>query len=108
MNKALLIWNIVITIALVVGAITGCSALDPQYASTAAEVRTNRALIEQIANLASQNREAINSNNTAITMNTLTIANQQATTQAAIAASEASLRQYVEQLVQAYVAEAVQ
>ena len=55
-----------------------------------------------------QNREAINSNNTAITMNTLTIANQQATTQAAMAASEASLKQYVEQLVQAYMQQAQQ
>ena len=100
MNKALLLWNVVITIALVIMVISGCSALDPQYSSTATEVRNNRALLEQVINLANQNSAAINSNATAIMKNTLTISNLQSTTAAAIAASDASLRQ----LIQAYVA----
>jgi len=104
MNKALLIWNIVITIALAAVVFSGCSSLDPQYANLTTEVNNNRSLIEQVISLSSSNRGAINSNNTAITRNTLTIANLQSTTQAAIAASDASLRQYVEQLVQAYMA----
>ena len=104
MNKALLVWNLVITIALAAVVFSGCSSLDPQYANLTTEVNNNRSLIEQVINLSSSNREAINSNNTAITRNTLTIANLQSTTQAAIAASDASLRQYVEQLVQAYMA----
>ena len=98
MNKALLLWYVVITIALMV--ISGCSALDPQYSSTATEVRNNRALLEQVINLANQNSAAINSNATTIMKNTLTISNLQSSTQAAIAASDASLRQ----LIQAYVA----
>ena len=100
MNKALLLWNVVITIALVMMVISGCCALDPQYSSTATEVRNNRALLEQVINLANQNRALINSNTTAIMKNTLTISNLQSSTQAAIAASDASLRQ----LIQAYVA----
>ena len=104
MNKALLIWNLVITIVLAAVVFSGCSSLDPQYANLTTEVNNNRSLIEQVISLSSSNREAINSNNTAITRNTLTIANLQSTTQAAIAASDASLRRYVEQLVQAYMA----
>ncbi len=100
MNKALLIWNLVITVALAAVVFSGCSSLDPQYANLTTEVNNNRSLIEQVIRLASSNREAINSNNTAITRNTLTIANLQSTTQAAIAASDASLRQ----LIQTYVA----
>ena len=104
MKKALLVWNLVITITLAAMVFSGCSSLDPQYANLTTEVNNNRSLIEQVISLSSSNREAINSNNTAITRNTLTIANLQSTTQAAIAASDASLRQYVEQLVQAYMA----
>jgi hypothetical protein len=63
-------------------------------------VRNNRALLEQVINLANQNRALINSNTTAIMKNTLTVSTLQSTTQAAIAASDASLRQ----LIQAYVA----
>ena len=104
MKKALLIWNIVITVALAMMVFTGCSSLDPQFTNLQTEVNNNRAVIEQIISLAQSNREAINANNTAITRNTLVISNLQSTTQAAIAASDASLRQYVEQLVQAYMA----
>jgi hypothetical protein len=100
MNKALLIWNILITIALAMVVISGCATLDPQFASISTQVKENRALIQQIVNLANSNRAAINSNTTAITKNTLTIANVQAGTQAAIAATDASLRQ----LIQTYVA----
>jgi hypothetical protein len=100
MNKALLIWNILITIALAMVVISGCATLDPQFASISTQVKENRALIQQIVNLANSNRAAINSNTTAITKNTLTIANVQASTQAAIAATDASLRQ----LIQTYVA----
>lgn len=100
MNKALLIWNILITITLAMLVISGCATLDPQFASISTQVKENRALIEQIVNLANSNRAAINSNTTAITKNTLTIANIQTSTQAAIAATDASLRQ----LIQTYVA----
>ncbi len=107
MNKILLVWNIVITIALVVMVISGCATLDPQYASMVTEVQNHRSLLEQVINLANQNREAINSLNTAVLKNTITIANLQSTTEAAIAAEDASLRQWVQQYVQAYVQQAV-
>jgi hypothetical protein len=100
MNKALLIWNILITIALAMLVISGCATLDPQFTSVSTQVKENRALIEQIVNLANSNRAAINSNTISITKNTLTIANLQTSTQAAIAATDASLRQ----LIQTYVA----
>jgi len=99
MNKVLLIWNIAITIALAMVVISGCSSLDPQYASMATEVKNNRALIEQVINLANSNRAAINSNTTAITKNTVMISNVQSSTQVAIAASEASLKQFVQTYV---------
>ena len=100
MNKALLIWNILLTITLAMLVISGCASMDPQFASISRQVKENRALIEQVINLANSNREAINSNTISITKNTLTIANLQTSTRAAIAASEASLRQ----LIQTYVA----
>ncbi len=100
MNKALLVWNLVITIALAAVVFTGCSAMDPQFTSLQTEVRNNRAVIEQVISLSQSNREAIVANNTEITTNTLMISNVQSTNQAAIASSEASLRQ----LIQTYVA----
>lgn len=108
MNKALLVWNIVITIALVGMVISGCASLDPQYASMVKEVKDNRAILEQVVSLANQNREAINSMNTDIMKNTVAIANLHSTTEAAIATVQVTLQQYVQQYVQAYVAEAVQ
>ena len=107
MNKTLLIWNIAITIALAMMVISGCASMDPQFTSVAKEVKDNRAILEQVVSLASQNREAINSMNTDIMKNTLMIANQQTVTQAAIAALDSSLKQYVQQFVQAYVAQVV-
>jgi hypothetical protein len=106
MNKILLVWNIVITIALVVMVVSGCATLDPQYASMVTEVQNHRSLLEQVINLANQNQAAISSMNTAVMKNTITIANLQSTTEAAIAATDASLRQYVQQYVQAYVQQA--
>ncbi len=100
MKKVLLLWNVVITIALVMLVISGCSALDPQYSSMVTEVKNNRIIIDQLVDLAEQNKVEINNNTTAIMKNTLTVANQQSITQAAIAASDASLRQ----LIQTYVA----
>ncbi len=108
MNKALVIWNIVITIALAAAVFSGCTSLDPQLASAVKGVKDNRALIEQVVNLANQNREAISNMNNEITKNTLTVASLQTTTEAAIAAVQTSFQQYVQQYVQAYVAEAVQ
>ena len=99
-NKALLIWNIVITTALLLSVISGCATLDPQYAATSQKVDENRALIEQVINLASSNRGLIDANTNAIMKNTLTISSVQTSTQAAIAASDASLRQ----LIQTYMA----
>ena len=100
-NKALLIWNIVITIALILVAISGCATLDPQYAATAQKVDENRALIEQVIALATSNREAINTNNVAIIKNTLNISSVQAATEAAIAASDASIKQFIQQYMAA-------
>lgn len=108
MNKALVIWNIIITIALAGAVFSGCTTLDPQLASMVKEVKENRAYLEQVADLANQNREAITSMNSEIMKNALTVASLQSTTEAAIAAVQASFEQYVQQYVQAYVAEAIQ
>jgi len=101
MNKALLVWNILITIALAMMVISGCATLDPQYASMVTEVKNNRIIIDQLVDLAEQNRVEINKNSAASLKNTLAIANLQSTTQAAIAASDASLRQFIQTYVAA-------
>lgn len=101
MNKALIIWNAVLTVLLFMMVISGCTALDPQLAVLPTEVKNNRALIEQVLQLVNSNREAINSNSTAITKNTLMISSLRNATEAAIAASEASLRQLIQQYLAA-------
>ena len=95
-NKALLIWNIVITTALILTVISGCAAMDPQFAAMSQKVDENRALIEQVIQLATSNREAINANNTAIIKNTLSISSIQSATTAQVAASENSIKQWVQ------------
>jgi outer membrane murein-binding lipoprotein Lpp len=108
MNKTLLIWNIVITIALAAAVFSGCTSLDPQLASAVQEVKANRAVLEQVVNTVNQNRADIDSLRTEVMKNTLAIANQQTVTQAAITALDNSLQQYVQQFVQAYVSKAIQ
>ena len=101
MNKLLLIWNMVISVALVLTVISGCATLDPEYASTAAQVKNNRIIIDQLVTLSEQNSAKINENNTAILKNTLSIASLQTSTRATIAATEASLRQLIQTYVSA-------
>lgn len=103
MNKALLIWNAVLTVLLVGMVIIGCG---PQYDYLAA-IQSNRQAIEQVAALANANRDAINKNSQAILANKLAIETYASSTQAAIAALQASLTQYIEQYVQAYVSQAL-
>lgn len=104
MNKALLIWNVVLTVLLVGMVIIGCG---PQY-DYLAQIQSNRQAIEQLAALANANRDAINTNSQAILTDKLAIETYASSTQAAIAALQASLTQYIEQYVQAYVSQALQ
>ncbi len=97
MNKLLLVWNLVLTVLLAGVLVNGCG---PQY-DYSADIRTNRELIEQVSNLANQNRTAINSNNQAILANKIAVETLASTTQATINALEASLMQYIEQYVKA-------
>lgn len=99
MNKALLIWNLVLTVLLVGMVLNGCGS---QY-DFSAEIRTNRQVLEQLADLANANREAINSNNQAILANKVKIETYTNATEASLNALGASLTQYIEQYVQAYV-----
>lgn len=104
MNKALLVWNLVITLALAAVVLSGCSSMDPQFTALQTQVNQNRAIIEQVINLSQSNSAEVNSLRTEVTKNTLNIANMQTTTQAALAAQKTSLEQYVRQLVQAQLA----
>lgn len=97
MNKLLLVWNLVLTVLLVGVLVNGCS---PQY-NYSTDIKTNRELIEQVSNLANQNRTAINSNHQAILANKIAVETLASTTQATINALEASLVQYIEQYVKA-------
>jgi hypothetical protein len=108
MNKALLIWNIVITIALAAVVLSGCASMDPQFSTLQTQVNQNRTLIEQVINLSQNNSESVSSLRTEVTKNTLTVANLQTTTQAALTAQKTSLEQYIQQFVQAYVSKAIQ
>ena len=100
MNKALLVWNLVITLTLMAVVLSGCASMDPQFTTLQTQVNQNRALIEQVINLSESNGADITSLRAEVTKNTLTIASQQTATQAALAAQKASLEQYVQQLVQ--------
>jgi hypothetical protein len=99
MNKALLIWNLALTILLAGIIFNGCG---PQY-DLSAEIRSNREAIEQLTTSVNANRDAINTNNQAILANKVAIETFASTTEAAINALEASLTQYIEQYVQIYV-----
>ena len=107
-NKALLIWNIVITTALILAVISGCASLDPQYASMVQQVKSNRTVVEQLTNQINDNSADINKMKADITTNKVTIATMQGVIEASIAASQVSMQQYVQQYVQSYVAQAVQ
>jgi|GEM_PF-2236464 len=107
MNKTLLIWNIVITVALAVAVFSGCTTLDPQLASAVQETKDNRAILEQVVSIVNQHQEDITSMRADIAKNTVTIAATQGATQAAIAASQVAMQQWVQQYVQAYVAQVV-
>lgn len=103
MKKLLLIWNLVITTLLTIIIINGCSTLNPQFEDLAAEVRTNRQLIEELSALANSNSEGVNSNNQAIAANKVLIETFADSTENSLKTLEGSLTQYIEQYVQAYV-----
>ena len=108
MNRVLLVWNLIVTLALAAVVLSGCASMDPQFTTLQTQVNQNRALIEQVINLSQSNSGAVNSLTTEVTKNTLNIANMQTTTQAALTAQKNSLEQYIQQFVQAYVSEAIQ
>ena len=103
MNKALLIWNLVLTILLVGVVISGCG---PEY-DLAAEMRTNRQAIEQLSTLANENRNAINNSSQAIFANKVAIETFASTTEVTINALQGSLIQYIEQYIKVYVAQVI-
>ncbi|MFQ6121947.1 MAG: hypothetical protein ACE5LA_02680 [Dehalococcoidales bacterium] len=105
MNKALLTWNLVLTLLLVGMIVSGCVELDPKFSALKIQVDNNRAVLEQLANVANSNRATITNNSQAILANKIAIESLTTTTEASINALDASLRQYVEQYVEAYVAE---
>ena len=66
MNKCLLVWNIIITIIMVGLMVNGCSSIDPEFANLSTQVKSNRAVVEQLANGVNENRKLIASNTQAI------------------------------------------
>lgn len=98
MNKFLLIWNLVVTLLLAGVIITSCG---PQY-DYAADIRTNRELLEQVADLANENRAAVDENRQAILANKIIIETFASTTEASLKQMEAALTQYAAQYVQEY------
>ncbi len=56
-NKWLLGWNIGITILLLTSIISGCSSIDPQFAALESQVKSNRAIIEQLADAVNEDRQ---------------------------------------------------
>ena len=99
MNRVLLVWNLIVTLALAAVVLSGCASMDPQFTTLQTQVNQNRALIEQVIILSQSNGEEINSLSTEVTKNTLNIANYQTTTQAALTAQKASLEHYINQMV---------
>ena len=104
MKKILLIWNLVLTLILAGIIFSGCSELDPKFTALEAEVKSNRAVLEQIVGLANQNRQAISSNTQLILQNKLLMENYKTTSQNNLSALQGTLIQYIEQRIQAYAA----
>ena len=67
MNKWLLLWNITLTILMMGLMVNGCSSIDPEFTNMSAQVKSNRAVIEQLADAVNENRKLI-SNNTQATL----------------------------------------
>lgn len=99
MNRILVVWNLIVTLALAAVVLSGCASMDPQFSTLQTQVSQNRALIEQVIILSQNNSQEINNLSTEISKNTMNIANVQTTTQAAITAQKTSLQHYVNQLV---------
>ncbi len=102
MKKALLIWNLVLTLILTGIIFSGCSELDPKFAALEAEVKSNRAVLEQIISISNQNRQAVSSNSQLILQNKLLMENYRTTSENSLNAMQAYFLQYIEQRIQAY------
>ena len=102
MKKALLIWNLVLTLILAGIIFSGCSELDPKFSALEAEVKSNRAVLEQIVSLANQNRQAVSSNSQLILQNKLLMENYRTTSENNLNAMQTYFLQYIEQRIQAY------
>ena len=59
MNKALLVWNIIITAVLLGAMLSGCSSIDPQFTYLQSQVKSNREAIEKLADAVNENRQLI-------------------------------------------------
>ena len=57
MKKALLTWNIILTVLLAVLMFNGCASIDPQFANLENQVSSNRAALEQLTKAINDNRE---------------------------------------------------
>lgn len=66
MTKFLIIWNIIVTLLLAGSFFSGCSSIDPEFASLSAQVKSNRAALEQLADAVNQDRTQIASNTQAV------------------------------------------
>jgi uncharacterized coiled-coil protein SlyX len=93
MNRLLLIWNIVITLAVFGAILSGCASIDPQFAALEARVDYNRDAIETLIDAMNENRQFIS-----------TQSQQLATIEAAVNANmqaqATSLRQWVQDYVE--------
>ena len=92
MNKLLLVWNIIITIALCGAILSGCSSIDPQFAALESQAKSNRQAIEKLADAANANRQLISSQNQQILALQITV-------DATMKQQVASLQQWVQEYV---------
>ena len=59
MKRGLLIWNVILTILLTGIIFGGCSSIDPQFTNLQSQVKSNREVIEQLAEAINENRDLI-------------------------------------------------
>jgi len=95
MNRFLLIWNIVLSILLMLVFVGGCASMDPEFTRLANQVEANRLAIESLAAAVSQNTNTI-------TAQAQQLANINTSIGNTIAQVSTTLQKYVQDYVAAY------
>lgn len=95
MNKFLLIWNVALTVLVILLILGGCSTSNPQITYLTDQVNADKAAIAQLQATVGQHTQLIQADQAQI-------ASLQGSVQAGLTQLSQSLQQYIQQYVQQY------